>query len=302
MKSIYDKNVKSGAHGMRDPNDVIIVGLDTEDGPEHPLCDITSNNTPISEAGVLYAYQHGISDMCTAVRDGDKILIQKGRKRTRELREANLRRIRDGLDPWRLPVFMAKGAYDAPGMRRSRIMENWLRRNIDPVTKSREAQELIDHGEMTEEDLCIQLEIKKPQLKNILALQSLSAPVLAEITSGRLTPTAAAPLIKLSVADQKSKLAEILAPGAKKPTVRAVRAATSGKSDAPTPKMRLRRATEILQSIAADLAAILGDEDDDLIGSLSQLSDALCGKSWSEMTSPVVDDSTSDDENELFSL
>jgi ParB/RepB/Spo0J family partition protein len=285
MKSIHDKDVKNRTYSMYNPAKVVIVGFDTEDDDSHPLCDTISNNTATTEAGVKYAMEHGIDEPCIGMRDGDRVLIWRGRKRTRDLREANTRLEAEGKAIKLLPVIIQKGAYDAPGTRAKRVMENWLRRDLSLLDKAHEANELLEHGEATKEELAERLGVKPARLKEILDLVNLSQPAKDAVNTGRISPSAIQPLTKMSVDDQRKALIGLLAEGGKKPTASRVREAT-GKAEVQTPKVRMNKAAAILQALAGDLAAIVG-EDNEIIGSLSQLSDAICGKTWGEMIAPV---------------
>src|SRR5262245_22861414 len=94
---------------MYDPSVVIIIGLDTDDGPTHPLFDGESNDAPLLEADVQFTYEHGVLQPVSCKRDGKNLLVVYGRGRTRQLREANKRRIANGLQPWLLPVQIVMG-------------------------------------------------------------------------------------------------------------------------------------------------------------------------------------------------
>lgn len=299
MKSKHDAGTKTMANVIgRDPNDVVIIGLDTEDDATHPLFDGPSNSRDLTENGVAYAYDHGISDPIFVVRDGDRVLVLKGRKRTKELREANAQRIAAGLTPWLLPTIIVPGSYEKNGMRRMRIVENWgLRNERTHSERAREAQELLDHGEMTEEQVCDLLGIKKAQLKNHLALQNLGARATAAVDRGDLSPTAALPLTKLPVKEQNEKLDELIAaaPPGKKPTLERVRKAT-GATEIQTPKVRLNRAADALTAIAADLDTALAGlpENDHIWSTLSTIAHALTGQTWVELLTPVTEETTAD--------
>lgn len=206
MKSKHDVGVKDRTYKMYNPKDVVIIGFDTEDGTEHSLCDPISNNTPTGEVGVRYAMEHGIDDPCIAMRDGERVLIWKGRKRTRDCREANVRLEAEGKPLRMLPVIIKKGAYDAKGVRAERVMENWIRRNLSLLDKAHEANELLEHGEATKEELAERLGVKPARLKEILDLVNLSQPAKDAVNSGRISPSAIQPLTKMSVDDQRKAL------------------------------------------------------------------------------------------------
>lgn len=293
MKSKHDVNVKNGTFGKYPPKDVIIIGHDTEDKADHPLCDVASNERTIPAGHVAYAKAHGIKDVCLGVRDGARVLIVAGRSRTRALRIANEELTAEGQHEHLLPVLVLKGAYDDPEILKTRVMENWLRRDLTPVDKAREAHILLDKEAMTKEELCEYMGVKMPRLNEILGYVNFSRPVQNAIADGKIAASACASWSKLPVAEQNEQLAKVLRDGGPKVTKERVRAA-SGAAPVQTPKVRLARAAAALRTIAGDLNAALGD-DSPLWGSLSTISDALTGKSWNELMSPEPDDDAPDD-------
>ena len=125
---------------MYDPNEVVIIGHDTDDGPSHWGHDEESNKAPLIEADVKFTHEHGILQQVLGRRDGDKVVIVAGRGRTRQLREANKRRVADGLPVWYLPVRIVKG--DARKMLVLKHGENSHRRELSPFVRAQQAYEL----------------------------------------------------------------------------------------------------------------------------------------------------------------
>lgn len=287
-RSKADEGIKrTGEIFGRDPTTCIIIGLDTDDGPEHSLFDGPSNKRPLTEAGVAYAYAHGIDDPIFLVRDGQRVLVVKGRKRTKELREANKRRIADGLDPWLIKTIIIPGSHQTPGMRLKRIVENWgLRNERTLMERIAEAQELLDHGDATRDDVAGWLTIKPCRLQSYLDLQQLGKKATDALNDGTLSPSAAAPLTKLSVAEQDKTLAEAketTKPG-KRPTFAKIRAAT-GKAEIRTPKVRLGKAATKFMVLAPVLAGHLSGlpDDDPIWGDLSLLAHELTDMTWGQL-------------------
>ena len=204
---------------MYDPNVVVIIGLDTDDGPSHPLFDGESNGKQLLEADVLFTYEHGILQPISCKRDGDRLLVVFGRGRTRQLREANKRRIADGLSPWFLPVQIVKG--DALKMMILKEGENSHRRELNPMARARAAYDLAQ--QMPEEKAAIVLGLGLAQFRNVIKLLDLAPAVAKAVTKGQLSASAATELTCLSEAEQTAKLAE-LSSGSAKPTIRDVKA------------------------------------------------------------------------------
>lgn len=242
---------KSGGHGkgaigrtdthLYDPNDVVIIGHDTKDGPEHYLCDVESNATPLNEATVRFTKKHGIIQPVVGQRDGDRTVITAGRGRTRHLREANAQLIAEGAKPWPLPVVIKRG--DENTMLEIRTGENAHRREVSPFARAKEANMMLSKG-MSKQDVADALCVTTAQLNNnILPLLELAQPVVHAIKSGKLSATAGATMAALPRDEQVKQLTELTADGAK-PTVAETRnkaRAARGKQPLETPKGRLIR-------------------------------------------------------------
>jgi ParB-like chromosome segregation protein Spo0J len=227
---------------MYDPSVVVIIGLDTDDGPSHTLFDGESNETPLVEADVLFTYEHGVLQPVSCKRDGKRLLVVFGRGRTRQLREANKRRQANGLEPWFLPVQIVLG--DAVKMLALKHGENSHRRDQNPLARARAAYDLSQ--QMPEEKAAIILGLGLAQFRNVIKLLDLAPAVAKAVTKGELSASAAMELTSLSEADQTTKLAEMATAGTK-PTTRDVKAKVreaNGKAPVELPAQRMKRALE----------------------------------------------------------
>lgn len=249
------KPKKDGKHGSSaaraeipkfDPDDVVIVGLDTKDGPEHPLCDAESNETPLNEATVRFTMRHGVIQPPVGRRDGARVLIVAGRGRTRHLREANKRLKAEGQEPWLLPILIRRG--DDVEMVQIRLGENSHRRKLDPFIRAHEANLLIKKGN-SKQDVADNVGVTVHQLTvEILPLLDLTTKGIKAIRSGVMSPTAAAKLAKLSQAEQDTTIDELMAGGAK-PTVRDAKnkvRESQGKAPLETARDKLARIADII--------------------------------------------------------
>lgn len=229
------------------PEDVLIVGIDTGDGPSHELFDAESNDAPVIEADVLFTMEHGIIQATLAKRDGKRLLQVAGRGRNRQLRAANPRLVADGKLPKLLPVVIVQG--DVRKMRALRHGENSHRREINPMARAREAQELLQS--MPESDAAVTLGLGISQFRNVLKLLDLAPKTAKAVTAGRLSATAASNLAELSAADQEAKLSELLA-NDHAPTVRDVKAKVreaNGKPALVTPAQRIAKALAAIDRV-----------------------------------------------------
>jgi ParB family transcriptional regulator, chromosome partitioning protein len=232
---------------MYDPDVVVIIGYDTKDGPSHPQFDAESNAAPVVEADVLFTYEHGIIQPISGKRDGKRVLVVAGRGRTRQLREANKRRIKDGLKPWFLPVQIVLG--DAAKMLAIKHGENSHRRELNPLARARDAYDLLQ--QMPEGKAAVVMGLGLNQFRNTLKLLSLAPAVAKVVMTGGLSATAATEMSELSEEEQTAKLAELLegavSNGGAKPTVRDVKAKVreaNGKTPLLSPAQRVSRALE----------------------------------------------------------
>jgi len=256
---------------MYDPNEAVIIGLDTDDGPSHWGYDEESNKNPVLEADVQFTYENGVIQNVLARRDGDKIVIVAGRGRTRQLREANKHRIANGLPVWYLPVRIVKG--DARKMLVLKHGENSHRREQSPFARAQQAYELAQ--QFPEDQAATILGLGLVQFRSVLKLLDVGPAVKKAVMQGDLMPTAAIELAALSEAEQTTQLAAIMATATvngSKPTTRDVKAKVreaNGKAPLETPATRIKKVTGILDKLEDDATK------DDLWGAIKKIRQAL---------------------------
>jgi ParB-like chromosome segregation protein Spo0J len=256
---------------MYDPNKVIIIGIDTDDGPEHWGYDEESNKNPLLEADVVFTYENGIIQNVLGRRDGDNVVIVAGRGRTRQLREANTRRGADGHPVWYLPVRIVKG--DARKMLALKHGENSHRREQSPFMRAQQAYELAQ--QFPEDQAATIMGLGLVQFRSILKLLDVGPAVKKAVMQGDLKPTAAIELAALPEAAQAEQLAAIMATAATsggKPTTRDVKAKVreaSGKAPLETPATRIKKVVGILDKLED------GATKDDLWGAIKKIKQTL---------------------------
>jgi ParB-like chromosome segregation protein Spo0J len=253
------------------PDDVIIIGIDTDDGPSHWGYDEESNKNPLLEADVQFTYEHGVIQNVLGRRDGKRIIIVAGRGRTRQLREANKRRVADGLPPWFLPVKIVMG--DSRKMLVLKHGENSHRREQSPFVRAQQAYELSQ--QFPAEQAATIMGLGLPQFKSILKLLEVGPAVKKAVMTGELKPTAAIELAALSEVDQETQLASILSTAAvtgEKPTTRDVKAKVreaNGKAPLETPATRIKKVIGVLDKLDDSATK------DDLWGVIKKIRQAL---------------------------
>lgn len=93
---------------MMNPSDLVIVGLDTDDGIEHPLYD-ERIKLPVDQRLVTSIAMMGVSDPVLVRKDGDVPVVVDGRQRVRAAREVNEKLVAAGKPPVSIPVTTMRG-------------------------------------------------------------------------------------------------------------------------------------------------------------------------------------------------
>lgn len=268
---------------MFDPDECIVIGHDTKDGPEHPLYD-ERIKLPLDEGLVRNIQVYGVIEPIIFSRDGEKILVVAGRRRVLHAREAKKRQLKAGEVAVQVPAIPKRGEdVYLFGVSRS---ENALRTNDGPLTNARNAQRMLDMGS-SEAEIAVCFGVKPQTVKDWLTLLGLSTKVKNAVAKNVLSPTAAASLAKLSKEEQDTHLDEMLAQGAK-PTVDNVAAKVrqvQGKAPTTTPKMRIEKIENLLTK-----AAEVGIEKltkDDLVELIDKLSKAALSKGIGKLQAEI---------------
>jgi len=241
-----------------DPDDLIVIGLDTTDGPEHPLYDARAK-LPVDDKLVLNIMALGkILEPVGVRKNGEIVEVIYGRQRVKACREANKRLKASGCEPIFVPAIGERVDNSrAFGMM---ISENELRRGDAPLTKAQKLQKYIDLGH-TEKDASEIFGITLQTAKNWLSLLDLDRSVQKMVESGKITATAAAGLVSLSREKQKEEAEKLISDG--KATITEVKHAVKKVKEggdvlkAPSKKelKRLLAADEVKQVLDAGFIA-----------------------------------------------
>lgn len=248
-----------------DPSDVVIVGLDTKDGIEHPLYD-PRIHLPLDEGLVLDLMELGQLQEVLVRKNGDAFEVVDGRQRIRAMREANKRLAAKGMETMkarvavRRPLDRRSVEADALGVM---ISANENRQDDDVVAKAAKAERLLALGKEKAE-VARRFGIVLPSLENLLALNDLSDTVRAAIQAKQIGFIAAIKLNDLSHKDQDETLAAILASG--QTTIaelermrRARKKKKNGKATAEETEPRAKRpALKVIRKVSQDEAFMSG--------------------------------------------
>lgn len=127
-----------------DPVDLVIIGLDTADGPEHPLYDERAT-MKLDESLVKNIMGYGIIETVVVVKDADgRVLVVAGRQRVRAAREANIRLKAEGKAIVLVPVMTRRGELNA--LMGVMVSENEHRMEDRPIAKARKACRFVGMG------------------------------------------------------------------------------------------------------------------------------------------------------------
>lgn len=261
-----------------EPEKLVIIGLDTDDGPEHPLYD-ERVKLPVDEQFVQLMIAKGFKSTISVRKNGPLAEVVAGRQRVKTAREANkrLRELHKGLDADALEKVLIKvkcmpeGGDDTEA-EEAGYYENSYRFDDPPLIQSNKIKRYLDRGN-SEKDAALIFHCSVQHIKNMMRLHDLDASVRKAVERGDLKAAAAAPLADLTREDQKVALEKLLAEGGRI-TERTTKGATkdkkNGTSDAdatvaPTKRevtriLKLNKETQTLSEEAVHIMLwMLGD-------------------------------------------
>lgn len=190
------------------PEHLIIIGLDTDDGPEHPLYD-ERIKLPLDEKMVLNIAALGVQvPVLTQKLDDGRIVVLDGRQRVRHAREANARAARAGGEWMRVPVAAPKRA-DTGRAVSVMISANEFRTDDDVVTKAKKARRLQEDFGMKPAEIATLYKVSDQAVRGWLKLGEADDSLLEQVQAGAISATAAGHMAALPQEAQKVKAAEI---------------------------------------------------------------------------------------------
>lgn len=242
--------VRLNAFAM-DPEALVIIGLDTDDGPEHPLHDVRIKLV-LDEPLIRNIMVYGVLEPVLVTKVGDRPCVVDGRQRVRASREASKRLVAEGKEPLRVPVMVVRG--DDATLFGVAVSANENRTDDGPMEKAKKTQRFLSMGK-TEKEAAVAFGVTVQTIGNWMKLFSLDGSVRKAVANGELSASAAIQWADLSVEKQREALVELKTNGAK-PTVSAAKGARekgSGTSGARPSRPGKK-----------DVKAVLGASDSDL--------------------------------------
>lgn len=202
------EGTRLNAFGL-DPDELVIVGLDDGEGPEHPLYD-ERVALPLDEALVRNIMVFGVIEPIVVRKNGTFVEVVDGRQRVRAAREANSRLREQGAEPLHVPAVVKRGDN---GQIMGVMLSTFLRQDDTPIGKAQKAARYLDTGK-SEAEAAIVYGVSTQTIRNWMALLELAPRVQAAVTAGQIGAAAALELRDLPHREQESKIEAIAANGA----------------------------------------------------------------------------------------
>lgn len=261
-KAPAKESMSRGTYYRARPRELIVIGLDTADGPEHPLYD-PRIHLPISEPQIRNVATFGITTPTKAqrfkgtlkLRDGsevkDPLITVDGRQRVRKARIVEDRQLAAGTDPKdtiMVPVIIEAGD-DAHLFAISRVGNVFVADG--PLTTAQNVQRYLAMGKSVQ-DAADAFSVSEQTIRNYQALLEAHKDVIDAMVKEEISTTAALQIVGLPQEQQKEVLEEIKSEEretGKKATVERVKKKVAEKTgkQSKTPKDRIASATNLLQ-------------------------------------------------------
>lgn len=188
---------------------LVIIGLDTKDGPEHPLYD-QRIELPLDPYKVLNVANGGIMEPVIGRKDGNQVLVVDGRQRVRWAREANKEKAKNGEALIEVPTILREGTLE--GAMAVMVSANEIRTDDSPSVRAGKAVALANRGK-TPGDIAMIFGISVVYACQLLKFGGAAKFIRDAVDAGRLSMSAALPLLDFPEAEQKDKLQILLDSG-----------------------------------------------------------------------------------------
>lgn len=155
---------------MLDPNVLVIIGRDTDDGPGHPRYDNRAHNN-YDESVVIGMMKYGVKKPVSVIKKGDRLEVVDGRQRVINAREANRRLLEAGHPGLRVPVLPPEQGTDAKMAGLMAMLNTHVIVNT-PLDLGQMARNLLDTG-FTDEEVAVHLKVSVQTAKRYVSLLDL---------------------------------------------------------------------------------------------------------------------------------
>lgn len=192
------------------PEELTIVGLDTDHDERHMLSDKDRTKDPVDAEMVQSVLREGIHLPVLARMVGKVAEVVDGRQRVRAAREANRRRAEKGLDPIRVPVVFEKlEDREAFG---AMISTNAYRLDDTPLQCARKALRALAYG-YSREEAAQRFKVSTVTIANWEKIADLDQKVIDAVERDRITLTMAIEIAKFDRKEQVAAMEKAIADG-----------------------------------------------------------------------------------------
>jgi len=218
------------------PDDLIILGVDTEDDETHPLVDLDkARHNEIDPMLVASIVEHGVRQAVTVTLYGDRHVVVDGRRRVLHARVANSELTNAGKPPLQVKAIVE--VVDGEHSRADTIIANNFRRQHSPVAQAKQIERLLIDGYKAE-TIATMMGISAASVSTRRKILACTDKVQQALDLGQINLAAASELSALSGEEQDAKLEEFLKSGGKKKgSAERIKDAVHG-TDAPKPPTR----------------------------------------------------------------
>lgn len=238
----------------KDPNEFVLVGIDTDDGEGHPLYD-KRLLMPLKEETVLSIMEHGVIQPVLVQNNGGQAEVLDGRRRIQHAREANKRLRKAKMTPVQVSFLVRRPRSDAERLGIG-VMANELREDDSMMQKAEKAEHLANLGQ-EDEAIAGWFGVSAQTIRSWRKLLDASSKIHKAIENGKISATAATKLARMKREKQDEALAEMIESGNTTVAAAADRnRAASGK----TPKASSTPSRSTLRALVKEGAEAL-DED-----------------------------------------
>jgi len=225
--------LKRTMFGMN-PEDITIIGIDTEHGKgDHPLWD-KRVELPVDEGLVRSIMEHGVLQTVTVRKNDGVAELVIGRQRVRAAREANRRLADSGKKPIVINVVTVRGTdREMAGLM---VTENELRVNTSQLEKAEMLRGLVELYEYTDKEAAEVFGVTQTAIRNWKKLWKCADEVLEAVNNGEMSASAAADLTVFEPEEQARKLEALRAEAASSAKAKKAKKASapSGSSEPTT--------------------------------------------------------------------
>lgn len=194
-----------------DPDDIVVIGLDTDDGPEHELWDKRATLPVDDKLATNIAFLGKVLEPISVRKNGDTAEVIFGRQRVKAARKANETLRARGAEPVLVPCQLDRAQPERIlGMM---VSENEHRQGMSPLEKATLVARYMDHGHDERDAAKLLGDVSVQTVRSYLSLLDLDSSVQKMVEDGRLSATAAGKLASLDRKDQRVEAKKLLDSG-----------------------------------------------------------------------------------------